>query len=155
MISSLQRFVPAPRRPAPPPPPPAPAPQTPNPGAKATLLLNKPAVPANTAAERYNEVSVGRVEVPALRKKEETVIKKIEEAEEILGKEEEAAAGNGREGKSLVNTFPFNQRNGGGHHGHHDHHHDHGLGLAPPPPPTQSFLAPASSRNEPWLSLWV
>jgi len=38
-----------------------------------------------------------------------------------------------RDGKSLLNTFPFNARNGqaanhrAGHHGHHDHHdhHDH------------------------------
>jgi len=45
-----------------------------------------------------------------------------------------------RDGKSLLNTFPFNARNGqaanhrAGHHGHHDHHdhhdhhHDHDLG---------------------------
>ena len=137
-MSSLQRFWrPAPQTPAPP--------QTPNPGAKAVLLPNKPAVPANTAAVRDNEVSVARVEVPALRKKEETVTKKAEEAAEVLGKSEES---NGREGKSLVNTFPFNQR-GSAAAGHHDHHHDHGLGgLVPPPAPAQSFLAPASSRNE-------
>merc|ERR1712241_161874 len=42
-----------------------------------------------------------------------------------------------RDGKSLLNTFPFNARNGQaanhraghhGHHDHHDHHHEHDLG---------------------------
>jgi hypothetical protein len=61
-----------------------------------------------------------------------------------------------RDGKSLLNTFPFNSRNGGGrqaaheHHGdhHHHHHEDHGapgrsLGL-----PTTSFQQSARAQRQ-------
>ena len=69
--------------------------------------------PAKTAVPATN--TVPKVEVPALKKKVEDAIEKIEEAKEII--EEEVKEKLDRKPKTLVNTFPFNQ--------HSDHHGDH------------------------------
>jgi len=52
-----------------------------------------------------------------------------------------------RDGKSLLNTFPFNARGAaGGHHDHHDHHDHHGEHHAVAS--ARAFSAPAAPRAQ-------
>lgn len=86
---------------------------------RAQLFFEQPEPRTSVAAN--NEVTgSSRFEVPALRKKVEDAIERLEETKEIIKEEEEDIEKMEQRGaKSLVNTFPFNNHGGSssGHHG--------------------------------------